>query len=58
MEAPHPDFSELLGLLNAQKVEYAIVGGYALAVFGAPRFTGDLDILVRRYTYRLNAEKN
>jgi hypothetical protein len=41
-----PDFRELLALLNAHKVEYVIVGGYALAFHGAPRSTGDLDILV------------
>ena len=42
-----PDFRELLALFNARKVEYMIVGGYALAFHGAPRFTGDLDILVK-----------
>lgn len=42
-----PDFSELLALFNAHNVEYMIVGGYALAFHGAPRFTGDLDILVK-----------
>jgi len=41
------DFRELLELFNAHKVEYMIVGGYALAFHGAPRFTGDLDILVK-----------
>lgn len=42
----HPDFSELLKLFEAFRVEYVIVGGYALAFHGAPRYTGDLDILV------------
>jgi hypothetical protein len=46
MEA-QPDFRELLGLFNANGVEYLIVGGYALARHGAPRFTGDIDILVK-----------
>ena len=41
------DFRELLALLNKHGVEYLIVGGYALAFHGAPRFTGDLDLLVR-----------
>jgi len=41
-----PDFRELLALFNAYHVEYLIVGGYALAFHGAPRFTGDLDIFV------------
>ena len=42
-----PDFKELLALFNAHGVEYLIVGGYALACHGAPRFTGDLDLWVR-----------
>lgn len=40
------DFKELLELFNKHKVEYVIVGGYALAFHGAPRYTGDLDIYV------------
>lgn len=42
-----PDFRELLALLNKHAVEYIIVGGYALAFHGAPRFTGDIDVFVR-----------
>ena len=42
-----PDFKELLVLLNSHNVEYIIVGAYALAFHGAPRFTGDLDIFVK-----------
>jgi hypothetical protein len=42
-----PDFKELLELFNAHRVDYLIVGGYALAYHGAPRFTGDLDLFVR-----------
>lgn len=41
------DFRDLLELFNAHKVEYIIVGGYALAFHGAPRYTGDIDIFVR-----------
>ena len=41
------DFREFLQLLNDHEVEYVVVGGYALAFHGAPRFTGDIDILVR-----------
>ena len=41
------DFRDLLALFNAHKVEYMIIGGYALAFHGAPRYTGDLDIFVR-----------
>ena len=42
-----PDFRELLASFNAHRVEYVIVGAYALAFHGAPRFTGDLDLLVK-----------
>jgi hypothetical protein len=42
-----PDFKELLALFNDHHVSYLIVGGYALAFHGAPRFTGDLDIYVK-----------
>ncbi|MDP2606431.1 MAG: nucleotidyltransferase [Deltaproteobacteria bacterium] len=42
-----PDFKELLGFFNDHRVSYLIVGGYALAFHGAPRFTGDLDIFIK-----------
>jgi hypothetical protein len=41
------DFKELLELLNSNNVKYLIVGGYALAFYGAPRYTGDIDIFVK-----------
>ena len=37
------DFKEFPALLNANEVDFMIVGGYALAFHGAPRFTGDID---------------
>jgi len=40
------DYRDLLASLNAHGVEFIIVGAYALAYHGAPRLTGDLDILV------------
>jgi hypothetical protein len=43
----HNDFKELLKLLNSHKVDYLVVGGYALAFHGAPRFTGDIDLFVK-----------
>lgn len=43
---PNKDFKELLALFSANHVEFVIVGAYALAFHGAPRFTGDLDLLV------------
>ena len=41
------DFADLCALLIAKRVDFLVVGGYALAFHGAPRFTGDLDLLVR-----------
>ena len=41
-----PDFKEFLRLLNSQKVEYLLVGGYAVGYHGYPRTTGDIDIWV------------
>jgi predicted nucleotidyltransferase len=42
------DFKEFVALLNAHGVEYLIVGGYAMALHGRPRNTGDLDVWVAR----------
>jgi len=43
----HPDFKELLALFNDHAVEHVVVGAYALAFHGAPRYTGDIDLYVR-----------
>ena len=39
-----PDFEELLRLLEESAVEYLIVGGYAVALHGFPRYTKDIDL--------------
>src|SRR5687768_152172 len=41
------DFREFIELFLSHKVEFLLVGGYALAFHGAPRFTEDIDFLVR-----------
>ena len=38
------DFKEFLQSLNENKVKYLIVGGYAVAFHGHPRYTKDIDI--------------
>ena len=38
---------EFIESLNSNEVEYLIVGAFALAIHGSPRYTGDIDILVR-----------
>jgi hypothetical protein len=40
------DIREFVALLLSRKVEFLLVGGYALAFHGAPRFTEDIDFLV------------
>lgn len=39
-----PDFREFIELLNAHEVRYLVVGGYAVAYHGYPRYTKDIDI--------------
>ncbi len=43
----NPDFSDMLSTLNAERVEYLIVGGYAVGAHGLPRATKDIDLWVR-----------
>jgi len=49
------DFSEFIELLNKHKVDYMIVGGYAMAFHGKPRQTGDIDIWIDNVA--VNAER-
>lgn len=38
------DFREFIESLNSNKVKYLILGGYAIAFHGHPRYTKDLDV--------------
>ena len=40
------DFSDLLRLFNANRVEYLVIGGYALIQYAEPRYTKDLDLWI------------
>jgi hypothetical protein len=42
------DLRDFIRLLNTKNVKYAIVGAWALAFHGRPRYTGDLDISWKR----------
>ena len=46
----NPDFKDFVRLLTENKVEYLIVGGYAVGIHGYPRYTGDLDIWINSTT--------
>lgn len=41
-----PDFREFLQFLNANQVEYLLIGGYAVGFHGYPRATVDIDVWV------------
>ncbi len=40
------DFKEFLRLLNRHEVAYLLVGGYAVAFHGYPRYTGGIDFWI------------
>lgn len=40
------DFREFIQSLNDSQVRYLVVGGYAVAMYGYPRYTKDLDVWV------------
>lgn len=40
------DFKEFLRLLNSNRVEFLLIGGYAVSLYGYVRATNDLDIWV------------
>ncbi|MGE0086655.1 MAG: hypothetical protein AB7S75_19795 [Desulfococcaceae bacterium] len=41
------DFRDILSAFNGEKVEYLVVGAYALAAHGFVRATGDIDLWIR-----------
>jgi len=49
------DFREFLKLLNVHKVKYLVVGGYSVAHYGYPRYTGDIDLWIK--PSRTNGDK-
>lgn len=42
----HPDFRDLLAAFADEKVRYLLIGGYAVAFHGHPRFTKDIDLWI------------
>ena len=42
------DFHQFVESLTEAKVDYLIVGGYAVGIHGHPRFTGDMDIWINQ----------
>ena len=44
----NPDYRDILSIFNEEKVEYLVIGAYALAAHGLPRATGDIDLWINR----------
>jgi len=42
------DFHQFVKSLTEAKVDYLIVGGYAVGIHGHPRYTGDMDIWINQ----------
>jgi predicted nucleotidyltransferase len=40
------DFKEFLNLLNSEKIEYLLIGGYAVGLYGVERPTKDMDVWI------------
>lgn len=51
----NPDYRDMLSAFADAKVEYLLVGAYALAAHGHPRATGDMDLWV--HSSSKNAER-
>jgi hypothetical protein len=43
----NPDYRDLFRIFSEEKVEYLIVGAYAVTYFSEPRYTKDLDLWIR-----------
>lgn len=41
-----PDFRDFFTSLNGRSVRYLVVGGYAVALHGHPRYTKDIDVWI------------
>ena len=46
MDQLNQDFLAFIGLLEEERVDYLVVGGYAVGLHGFPRYTGDMDFFV------------
>lgn len=46
MKIIHNEFNEFLGLLIKEKVEFLLIGGFAVAYHGYVRYTGDMDVWI------------
>src|ERR1041385_6111205 len=52
------DLREFIELLNTLKVRYIVVGGFAVAYHGYPRYTADIDLFIERSSENAQAISN
>ena len=48
------DFKEFILCLNSNDVQYLLVGGWAVGIYGHPRATKDIDFLISTNQKNLN----
>ena len=48
------DFKEFIKSLNDNGVRYLVVGGYAVALHGYPRYTKDIDVWIDSESLKRN----
>lgn len=58
MNAQVKSFQAVLKALSEYEVDYILIGGLAVAYHGIPRFTEDIDILVKRNHENVSKLKN
>jgi hypothetical protein len=42
----YAELKRIINSLNENNVEYAVCGGWAMAIYGVPRATVDIDLLI------------
>ncbi len=40
-------FLEVIDALEKEKVDYVLIGGFAVVLYGMPRFTQDIDLFIK-----------
>jgi len=58
MEDNFSEFLKVIEEIEKEGVEYFIIGGFALVLHGIPRFTEDVDIVIRNNENNINKLKN
>jgi len=52
------DFKDFIKFLNSNEVEYLLIGGWAVSIYGNPRLTKDIDFLISSKDENIDKLKN